>query len=137
MSLSASVPVMPSTQHGPSNSKRRPVNFAPRIWHDTFLKYADSESLEKITIKTIGVAAQRRGLYAFENLTPVQAAFSSVLPSISALAIQPAQSASSFVLSSTSALAVQPAQLDNSELWQLRLGHIPHDRNCCNEKRIQ
>ncbi|KAL1299345.1 hypothetical protein HN51_043789 [Arachis hypogaea] len=43
MSLSASVPVIPSTQHAPSNSKRRSANFAPSIWHDTFLKYADSE----------------------------------------------------------------------------------------------
>ncbi|KAL1299358.1 hypothetical protein AAHE18_18G103600 [Arachis hypogaea] len=45
MSFLASVPVMPSTQHAPSNSKRRYVNFAPSIWHDTFLKYANSESL--------------------------------------------------------------------------------------------
>ncbi|XP_057731487.1 probable terpene synthase 2 [Arachis stenosperma] len=43
MSLSSSVPVMPSTQQASSNSKRRSANFAHSIWHDTFLKYADSE----------------------------------------------------------------------------------------------
>nr|XP_025669295.1 (-)-germacrene D synthase-like [Arachis hypogaea] len=46
MSLSASVPVMTSSQPAPSNSKRRSANFAPNIWHDTFQKYANSESLE-------------------------------------------------------------------------------------------
>ncbi|XLT05044.1 hypothetical protein HN51_043793 [Arachis hypogaea] len=45
MSLSASVPVMTSSQPAPSNLKRRSVNFAPSIWHDIFLKYADFESL--------------------------------------------------------------------------------------------
>ncbi|KAL1299341.1 hypothetical protein HN51_043785 [Arachis hypogaea] len=38
--------MMTSSQHAPSNSKRSYANFAPSIWHDTFLKYADSESLE-------------------------------------------------------------------------------------------
>ncbi|XLS68731.1 hypothetical protein HN51_019754 [Arachis hypogaea] len=43
---SASVPVMTSTQHAPSNSKRHTANFPPSIWHDTFLKYADFESVD-------------------------------------------------------------------------------------------
>ncbi|XP_016171890.1 probable sesquiterpene synthase isoform X1 [Arachis ipaensis] len=37
---------MTSSQPAPSNSKRPSANFAPSIWHDTFQKYADSESLE-------------------------------------------------------------------------------------------
>ncbi|XP_072081407.1 probable terpene synthase 2 isoform X2 [Arachis hypogaea] len=46
MSFLASVLVMPSTQHAPSNLKRPSVNFAPSIWHDTFLKYVDSKFLD-------------------------------------------------------------------------------------------
>ncbi|MED6123093.1 hypothetical protein PIB30_046054 [Stylosanthes scabra] len=42
----ALVPVMMSSaQHVLSDSKRRSANFAPNIWHDTFLKYAHSESV--------------------------------------------------------------------------------------------
>ncbi|XP_015936377.3 (-)-germacrene D synthase-like [Arachis duranensis] len=44
--VGASVPVMTSSQPASSNSKRHSANFAPSIWHDTFLKYADSEFLE-------------------------------------------------------------------------------------------
>ncbi|XLU26786.1 hypothetical protein S245_062852 [Arachis hypogaea] len=57
MSFLASVLVMPSTQHAPSNLKRPSVNFAPSIWHDTFLKYVDS----KFLVERVDGEAWRQG----------------------------------------------------------------------------
>ncbi|RYQ97075.1 hypothetical protein Ahy_B08g093069 [Arachis hypogaea] len=58
----APVSVTTSSQRAPSNSiKRRSANFAPSIWHDTFLKYADSESLVSYLIFYDDMSILQRG----------------------------------------------------------------------------
>ncbi|XP_052117781.1 uncharacterized protein LOC127747676 [Arachis duranensis] len=70
----------------------------------------ECEIQDKTTMRTIGVAEQRRGLYAFEDLTPIQTT----------------SQATSISLAST--LSAQHTQIAHCELWHLRLGYLPNDK---------
>ncbi|XP_072066650.1 uncharacterized protein [Arachis hypogaea] len=76
---------------------------------------------EKKTLKTVGVAKQRSGLYAFENFQPVAATnYSNKL-----LHVFTHVTSNSACINTHTSKSSYP---DHSALWHLRLGHLPNHR---------
>ncbi|MED6163386.1 hypothetical protein PIB30_079437 [Stylosanthes scabra] len=63
------------------------------------------------TKEMIGVAEQRRGLYAFEKLKPVESASTSINSAITSIRT-----------------FGRTSSLDSTQAWHLRLGHIPSQK---------